>query len=127
MSISDRLDEIQARANAATDGPWWTEFWLDDLSWREGHYSVLAKKDDPVRIVDPSWETSEEQTKADAEFIAHARSDVPDLVGALQAVLDLCDSTTLECRPGDGSQPYMVVPVDVVKSAIEVALEEARP
>ena len=89
MSALIRLTAIKTRADAATEGAWWTEFWLDDLSWREGHYSVLAKKDDPVRIVDPNWETSEEQTKADGEFIAHARDDVPDMANALLELYDL--------------------------------------
>lgn len=58
------LAEIQQRADAATPGPW------------ERHYLVPALTGDGPTSV------------ANAEFIAHARHDVPKLVAALTAVLD---------------------------------------
>ena len=114
MNPLDRLDEIQARADKATDGPW------DEYDAQIRHTQIDGFTRPNERAA------AQRQTAADIDFVMHARTDVPDLVGALHAVLDLCDSTTLECRPGDGSQPYMVVPADVVKAAIEVALEEPQ-
>lgn len=82
---AEELAEIAARADAATAGPWWAEYFLDDLSWREGHHAVLAREGDPIRVSAPDWETPEEQTRADAEFIAAARTDIPRLIAALRA------------------------------------------
>jgi hypothetical protein len=55
-----RLNEIKARAEAATPGPWVD--WLDNPC-------------------DESWARSWPQ---DAEFIGHARQDVPDLVAEVE-------------------------------------------
>lgn len=84
MSISDRLDEIQARADAATEGPWKIET----------HYGMSQSR--RRQIVVPGWMTpiavlgqENPYGDPDAEFIAHARTDVPALVAALRAVLDL--------------------------------------
>ena len=120
-----RLDEIEARANSATTGPW--SHCLDELRNRTAVHRIGSSEVNADVAFTYRDRDGRGPGMQDAEFIAHARADVPDLVGALQVVLDLCDSTTLECRPGDGSQPYMVVPADAVKAAIEAALEEARP
>jgi hypothetical protein len=77
MNVTDRLDEIEARANAATDGPWrarrWDYFCEVDYNIETSAPSCVADLSDPD----------------DADFIAHAREDVPALVAALRAVLDL--------------------------------------
>lgn len=62
--LTDLLDEIQDRADRATDGPW---------SWASH-----------VTVDGDSW--------ADAEFIAHAREDVPRMVDALRGVLRQADA-----------------------------------
>lgn len=76
--ITERLAEIEARVEAATEGPWrfepegeshcgepqcCSEYW-DNRIW--GADRVLAE--------------SHMLSEADAEFIAHARTDVPWLV-----------------------------------------------
>ena len=86
MSATDRLNEIEARANAATEGPW---FVSDDAVWvdrGEGNADGITGPLAP-------WCFGE------ADFIAHARADVPWLIeqvrkrdNALRAVLDLIDS-----------------------------------
>ena len=88
----NRLDKIEARTNAATEGPWeWdgesNEPWpAGDNSLR----SVSGAKDDLVLY---AWGYDaygiEAARDADAEFIAHARTDVPDMAAALRAVLKL--------------------------------------
>lgn len=82
MSISDRLDEIEARANAATDGPWKIET----------HYGMSQSR--RRQIVVPGWMTpiavlgqENPYGDPDAEFIVASRTDVPALVAALRAVL----------------------------------------
>ena len=67
-----RLDEIEARANAATEGPW---------------NVFVGRIDHPGRsLVAVAYDVVCDE---DADFIAHARTDVPALVEALQAVLNL--------------------------------------
>ena len=67
----NRLDEIEARTTAATEGPWEL---LGGGEYVSGPDILVAPDDGGV-------------TSADAEFIAHARQDAPALVAALRAVL----------------------------------------
>ena len=87
----NRLTEIEARANAATEGPW---EWEGEAKaeWELGANSLVPSRrpDDPV-LYGYGYDASgiEVKTPADAEFIAHARTDVPDMAAALRAVLKL--------------------------------------
>ena len=81
------LDAIEARANAATDGPWLGYDERSDL--REENpdvnpmWVVAHMEPDGVNWVrDIADIGGGEQDEADAEFIAHARTDVPALVAA---------------------------------------------
>jgi hypothetical protein len=81
MSIILDLDAIEARSAAATDGPWWTD--------GVGASRVYASGLDDWITVAGDLETP------DAEFIAHARTDMPALVaevwrlrGAIQQLAD---------------------------------------
>ena len=86
----NRLNEIEARANAATEGPW---EWEGEAKaeWEIGANSLVPSRrpDDPV-LYGYGYDASGIEVKkpADAEFIAHARTDVPALVAALYEVLD---------------------------------------
>lgn len=71
----NRLDEIEARANAATEGPW---EWDPQDGW-------LGTEDE----VTVGWKWGTLTQEGDGQFIAHARTDVPALVAALRAVIDL--------------------------------------
>ena len=73
------LDEIKERCEKATGGPWWNEsgvihapHW--DKSLPEGAQCLPA---DTYNGNGRDWHD-------DAEFIAHAREDVPALVGELE-------------------------------------------
>lgn len=78
----NRLDGIEARANAATEGPW---EWEGEAKaeWEIGANSLVPSRrpDDPV-LYGYGYDASgiEVKTPADAEFIAHARTDVPWLL-----------------------------------------------
>ena len=84
-----RLDEIEARANAATEGPW---EWEGEAKteWEEGANSLVPSRrpDDPV-LYGYGYDASgiEVKSPADAEFIAHARTDVPALVSVARYAL----------------------------------------
>ena len=98
----NRLNEIEARANAATEGPW---------------NVFMGRIDHPGRsLVAVAYDVG---CDVDAEFIAHARTDVPWLLEqverrdkALEAVLDLHkedghgwgpgESFCTECQQGYG-------------------------
>ena len=76
MSVRDRLDEIQARADKATDGPWDGDY---------GHFGtgiVAGRVRTGPNVIGSMWRPS------DGTFTAHARADVPTLVAALRAVQD---------------------------------------
>ena len=85
----NRLDEIEARANAATEGPW---EWEGEAKaeWEIGANSLVPSRrpDDPV-LYGYGYDASgiEVKTPADAEFIAHARQDMPALVAVARYAL----------------------------------------
>lgn len=68
------LDAIEARANAATGGKWEAMPWQGDAGVCQlvnGRYIVDVVTRGYTRV-------------ADAEFIAHARTDVPDLIAEVR-------------------------------------------
>ena len=78
------LDAIEARANAATPGPWCAGGSYVGIVRPWGNiYSVVG-----VQIVHEGWEsrTGGIQTPVDAAFIAAARADIPALVAAVRAL-----------------------------------------
>lgn len=90
MSAADRLDQIEARANAATEGPW--EAYRPNPAYRI--YEICSTT--PQGLDETLAEVAGYNASDDADFIAHARTDVPWLIeqvrkrdAALQAVLDL--------------------------------------
>ena len=90
----NRLNEIEARTNAATEGPWRYVSIFEVGGFVEnsrGRELFDWAQDDAGTICAPD---------GDAEFIAHARTDVPALVAALRAVLEL------HAEAGRGSDTY---------------------
>lgn len=74
--MNDRLDEIEARANAATSGPWGVE-----SSYGDGYplFQICAVLRD--RYGDNAITSNDRST---VEFIAAAREDVPWLVAEIR-------------------------------------------
>ena len=127
----NRLNEIEARANAATEGPW---EWEGEAKaeWELGANSLVPSRrpDDPV-LYGYGYDASgiEVKTPADAELIAHARTDVPDMAAALRAVLKLHkedghgwgpgESFCTECQQGYGLLvPYPCPTVAAIRQHI---------
>ena len=84
MTARDELDQIRQRAGRATDGPWFID------SIESGEHAVFVSEDSD----ELGWggsRVAQGVTGTNAEFIAAARSDVPCLVAALTAALDLAD------------------------------------
>ena len=83
------LDAIEARANAATDGPWVVKHepaWEADNVQHPDVITVGAQMwegdDEPMTVclVSTDYEDDPVDVLLDAEFIAHARTDVPALI-----------------------------------------------
>jgi hypothetical protein len=74
----EELDAIEARANAATKGPWlaFPGSGMVGAAWRSHGWVA-----DVPRFLSPGVNN---HRVADAEFIAHARTDVPSLVAELR-------------------------------------------
>lgn len=89
MTARDALAAIRERAEAATEGPWWGggNNRRRDAVGLVGRLSDRGTGNAIAVLAGVGMDRV-----ADAEFIAHARTDVPALVGALEAVLDLAES-----------------------------------
>ena len=90
----NRLNEIEARANAATEGPWAP--WKDQDGAKHMQGLLMVGNADAVIPEGEMWvedvdinPVAHTYTPWDREFIAHARTDVPDMAAALRAVLKL--------------------------------------
>lgn len=88
----ERLTEIEARANAATSGPWCTDAW-------EIYQGTEYVPGISFWVGETCRGTADlEQDRADAAFVAAARSDVPELVAEVRRqaaeVASLNDSLT---------------------------------
>ena len=70
-----RLDEIKARADAATEGPWVRDMHSPDMSGRSGWYIR-----GPRKLGLRSMVLNSRMLSGDAEFVEAAREDVPWLV-----------------------------------------------
>lgn len=70
------LDAIRERADAATKGPWHVEY------CGERGYPQRVCNDAAVTVADTHWGGG--GLAPDAEFIAHAREDVPALLAEIQ-------------------------------------------
>lgn len=104
---SERVAQIRARVNAATDGPWVTHdvsetkgeepyYWV----WQESklpYYGAVFLTGDPcephgsIGEVPVAGATGNAQENANSEYIAHSRQDIPfllDLVATQAATLE---------------------------------------
>jgi len=70
------LDAIRARAEAATDGPW--------ERYGDGSHEVYCAANFEDTAYEPPDVTYGSDRPADAEFIAHARTDVPALIAEVE-------------------------------------------
>lgn len=97
----NRLNEIEARANAATEGPWTTY----TVTPHMGSEVLTAPREgeDYGDYVVPEYIDTD-----NAAFIAHARTDVPDMAAALRAVLELhaCIEPSLEQEREQGMRDW---------------------
>jgi hypothetical protein len=86
VTARDFLAAVQQRADAATGGPWTVERQSDASDVNVRH---MRPDDEPDLFVACTGDPHYDGTVHDAEFIAASRTDVPRLVAALTAALDL--------------------------------------
>lgn len=98
----DRLQEIKQRAMAATPGPW-------EVEQAEGWAVVTSDTRDIAGLTGKA-------PRSDAQFIATARTDVPILVAAIEAVLH---------APREVGHDIYVVSMDY-QNGYNSALEDVR-
>lgn len=85
--VTERLDEVEARAEAATDGPWVNYSPNPKVIREQAIYSEWLEDIPEAK----SSEIAALMTPPDAEFIAHARTDLPDLLAVVKRVLAWAD------------------------------------
>jgi len=78
---ADRLAEIKARADAATEGPWVRDMHSPDMSGRSGWYIR-----GPRKLGLRSMVLNSRMLSGDAEFVEAAREDVPWLVDQVESL-----------------------------------------
>lgn len=118
------LDEIQARTDAATEGPW---FQRGCTPCEERGRLEVNIWDHTGNFLITSWCDDDDEPGPDAEFIAHAREDVPKLVAALRAVEAACAasedvSNKSLFKDFGGNPPIPTLDVDDIRDIIREPL-----
>ena len=105
MTPHDRLQQIKARAEAATDGEWW--HWTFDGTPEERAikcaemlrkipgarlHGVAVTNSGPDLTLITAVTGDGPDGSANADFIANARKDLPDMVAFTEAILERCES-----------------------------------
>ena len=116
-AVEDRLTEITALADAATDGPWRVTPWHDKgvmpAGWADD--SLPIDERGPFAHIAAS-------DLLDAAFIAAARAVVPELVAALRAVLALAEGWATQPTDYDEDTEQQIDDGHAVRDAITAAL-----
>ena len=76
----ERLAEIKARCEKATQGEWFTWFRGPEHDGDSGCFDVSTHDDDGYRIA----MFDQPNAQANRKFCAHARQDIPDLVAHIE-------------------------------------------
>ena len=117
--MSKYLTAIRARIEAATEGPWKAEF--------SGGMGNCVIPHDARSTREAVCVTRPYRALFDAEFIAHARTDVPALLEAVESVLSLHWDATIPGRTarddatrvcGECGEKYPCTTVRAVREAV---------
>ena len=94
LTIESRLAEIRARVEKATPGPWEAgprDGGLAEVNTAPAHAAWLTDTTRPV-----IYEVVNQALRADAEFIAASRTDLPALLAGVEAVRELHQPVEVE-------------------------------
>lgn len=126
---SKKLAEIERRTAMATPGPWAHEIsaewggtgliWQHRSDWEEGMYtSPRLKTIARCEYVHTGWNARPlEQTDADAEFIAHARTDIPALINEIDRLHEALQKIFWILNKGSAR----IWPEKTIKAASDIA------
>jgi hypothetical protein len=114
MTENVNLYDIEARAAAATEGPWEVRRY-EAAAWGQKADVVSTAAESPPVAADPE-EYMGACMVADAEFIAHARTDVPDLVARVRKLEAAIARVRADLPDGDD---YYEVPAEHVRGLLE--------
>jgi len=111
-----RFDEIKARADGATEGPWVRDMHSPDMSGRSGWYIR-----GPRKLGLRSMVLNSRMLPGDAEFIEHAREDVPWLVERVRELIGAIswDTTCLNCASLLDSNYDQYVRAEIAAAEVE--------
>jgi predicted RNA methylase len=123
-----QLEEIKARASAATPGPWKAQ--------RGGDFQSVRLHDGSlwIDVVDGSWQRppfGEWIDSPDIDFIESARADIPRLIAALEAAeeilkwLDMVEEVHPSSAPAGSLNVSAAGTAAVIRKVIKTALEGA--
>jgi len=103
------LDAIEARANAATEGPWKHHPRPNSgpFAYRNEPFPIVYR-DHPTAGVGLVILTADRGTEADVAFSAHARTDVPALVARVRELEE--ESRRIHSAVRRVHAPYDIVP-----------------
>lgn len=100
------LVDIRARADAATRGPWHVELAAETYVDRPSRYPIYSEVRGIVDVTEGDTYVAQtrrgnEQARADAEFIAHAREDMAALLAEVERLRDALRALLADEDGGD--------------------------
>lgn len=116
MITDDELDEIRARADAATPGPWRWRHCGEIVSGRH----VVATSDAGGGAVWVEW-----RTESDLKFAAHARADIPRLIAEIRRLRGEWRKLVEALHEADANIPLDSEPGDIT-NYLAVAVADSR-
>jgi hypothetical protein len=110
------LDEIEARAAAATPGPWFVETHAPTLS------RLVCSEDGTLDI---NFGYVGNRTEPDAEFVAYARTDITAMAAEIRRLRDQLTAVTALCDEQDMAARLFELPTPEWIAAVRRAIEDA--
>ena len=124
--IDGRLRAIRARVDAATEGPWEAFGTTVGAFTGPGDCGGCSGLLSPEHEPSCYWSEIAGASEPDAEFIAASRTDLPALLAAVEAVMELHaadeDGDCAECirrAQGRGDQSYPCPTIRALTAALE--------
>jgi hypothetical protein len=102
------LSEVEGRCNEATEGPWEAAPVMmarsdDTCSWSESVWRII---NGPPQVIQEEMSSKRAFTHIpDADFIAHARTDLPEALRLLREAREIIDEYCKSVVTEDGEWP----------------------
>jgi hypothetical protein len=135
--MNNRIEEIEARLNAATPGPWTVEYETDCCGEPEYPYAIVGPSNDgvkrsPHKPGTPFYDTWHNKASeiaelniADADFIAHSPEDIAYLLSALKTAQAEAALFSAACDTDDETIERLKAERDAAQARADAAVELA--